>query len=74
MFIENLLGENEKKMWQQWRTTYPDSYERLEAVADDPQNITSQIRQIILLEDPYTGSTEEQERAYRDLQNIFGNS
>lgn len=25
-FVENLLGENEKRMWQQWRTTYPDVY------------------------------------------------
>ncbi|KAI3825717.1 hypothetical protein L1987_07300 [Smallanthus sonchifolius] len=57
-------------MWQQWRTTYPEAFPALEAIADDPQNITSQIRQIILIEDPYRGSTEEQDRAYRNLERI----
>ncbi|GJS59272.1 hypothetical protein Tco_0654056 [Tanacetum coccineum] len=69
-FVENLLGESEKLMWQQWRTAYPNAYAALEAIADEPQNITSQIRQLILLEDPYRGSTDEQDRAYRDLDRI----
>ncbi|GJW39148.1 hypothetical protein Tco_0064993 [Tanacetum coccineum] len=51
-FVENLLGESEKLMWQQWRTAYPGAYSALEAIADEPQNITSQVRQLILLEDP----------------------
>ncbi|GJX41782.1 Orf y [Tanacetum coccineum] len=55
---------------QQWRTAYPNAYAALEAIADEPQNITSQIRQLILLEDPYRGSTDEQDRAYRDLDRI----
>ncbi|GJU98806.1 RNA-directed DNA polymerase [Tanacetum coccineum] len=66
-FVENLLGESEKLMWQQWRTAYPGAYSALEAIADEPQNITSQVRQLILLEDPYRGSTDEQHIAYRDL-------
>ncbi|GKA82315.1 RNA-directed DNA polymerase, partial [Tanacetum coccineum] len=69
-FVENLLGESEKLMWQQWRTAYPGAYSALEAIADEPQNITSQVRQLILLEDPYRGSTNEQDRAYRDLDRI----
>ena len=69
-FVENLFEEHEKRMWQQWRTTYPDSYAALEAISDDPQNITSQVRQIILMEDPYRGSTEEQDRAYRALERL----
>ncbi|GJS59278.1 hypothetical protein Tco_0654062 [Tanacetum coccineum] len=69
-FVENLLGESEKLMWQQWRTAYPGAYSALEAIADEPQNITSQVRQLILLEDPYRGSTDEQDRAYRDLDRI----
>ncbi|GKD55165.1 Orf y, partial [Tanacetum coccineum] len=44
-FVENLLGESEKLMWQQWRTAYPGTYSALEAIADEPQNITSQVRQ-----------------------------
>ena len=43
-FVENLLGESEKLMWQQWRTMYPEAYSALEAIADEPQNITSQVR------------------------------
>ncbi|GKF47643.1 hypothetical protein Tco_0137445, partial [Tanacetum coccineum] len=41
-FVENLLGESEKLMWQQWRTVFPEAYSALEAIADEPQNITSQ--------------------------------
>ncbi|GJR29802.1 hypothetical protein Tco_1106034 [Tanacetum coccineum] len=37
-FVENLLGESEKLMWQQWRT----AYFTLEIIENDPQNITSQ--------------------------------
>ncbi|GJT48751.1 hypothetical protein Tco_0974908 [Tanacetum coccineum] len=43
-FVENLLGESEKLMWQQWRTAYPGAYSALEAIADKQQNITSQVR------------------------------
>nr|GEZ85112.1 RNA-directed DNA polymerase [Tanacetum cinerariifolium] len=69
-FVENLFGESEKLMWQQWRTAYPGAYSALETIADDPQNITSQVRQLIIMEDPYRGSTDEQDRAYRDLDRI----
>nr|GEZ04636.1 TPA: orf y [Tanacetum cinerariifolium] len=69
-FVENLLGESEKLMWQQWRTVFPEAYYALKAIADEPQNKTSQVRQLILLEDPYRGSTDEQDRAYRDLDKI----
>nr|GEY53695.1 TPA: orf y [Tanacetum cinerariifolium] len=69
-FVENLLGESEKLMLQQWRTAYPGAYSALEIIADDPQNITSQVRQLIIMEDPYRGSTDEQDRAYRDLDRI----
>nr|GFB60725.1 hypothetical protein [Tanacetum cinerariifolium] len=47
-----------------------EAYTALEAIANEPQNITSQVRQLILLEDPYRGSTDEQDRAYRDLDRI----
>nr|GEX21610.1 RNA-directed DNA polymerase [Tanacetum cinerariifolium] len=69
-FVENLLGESEKLMWQQWRTAYPGAYSALETIADDPQNIISQVRQLIIMEDPYRGSTNEQDRAYKDLDRI----
>nr|GEX90213.1 hypothetical protein AMTR_s00071p00160240 [Tanacetum cinerariifolium] len=62
-FVENLLGESEKLMWQQWRTAYPGAYSALETIADDPQNITSQVRQLIIMEDLYRGSTDEQDRS-----------
>ncbi|GKA85547.1 ORFIII-like polyprotein [Tanacetum coccineum] len=69
-FMENLLGESEKLMWQQWRTMFPEAYSALKAIADEPRNITLQVRQLILLEDPYRGSTDEQDRANRDLDRI----
>nr|GEU36084.1 hypothetical protein MA16_Dca018881 [Tanacetum cinerariifolium] len=46
------------------------AYSALETIAADPQNITSQVRQLIIMEDPYRGSTDEQDRAYRDLDRI----
>ncbi|GJZ32978.1 Orf y [Tanacetum coccineum] len=42
-FVENLLGESKKLMWQQWRTAYLEAYSALKTIADDPQNITSQL-------------------------------
>ena len=59
-FIENLLGEMEKRMFQQWRNTYASEYEALVNIADDPHNVLSQIRRIITLEDPYQGTTAAQ--------------
>ncbi|KAJ1696695.1 hypothetical protein LUZ63_005207 [Rhynchospora breviuscula] len=69
-YIENLLGETEKKTWIQWRMAFPTEYEELVNIADDPQNVISQIRRMFLLEDPTTGSTEEQDRAYNDLERL----
>ncbi|GJV73443.1 hypothetical protein Tco_1493438 [Tanacetum coccineum] len=40
-FIENHLGESEKIMWQKWRIVFPEAYSALEAIANEPQNITS---------------------------------
>ncbi|KAJ1685557.1 hypothetical protein LUZ63_016947 [Rhynchospora breviuscula] len=64
VYIENLLGEIEKKIWIQWRTEFSTEYEQLVAIADDTQNVISQ------LEDPYQGTTEEQDRAYNDLERL----
>ncbi|KAJ4730477.1 polyprotein, partial [Rhynchospora pubera] len=69
-YIENFLGETEKKIWIQWRMAFPTEYEELVNIADDPQNLISQIRRMFLLEDPTTGSTEEQDRAYNDLERL----
>src|SRR5918912_2549758 len=49
---------------------YPNEYEELVKIADDPQNVTSHIRRMFLFEDPYQGSTEEQNQAYRDLERL----
>ncbi|KAJ3705794.1 hypothetical protein LUZ61_009499 [Rhynchospora tenuis] len=72
-YIENLLGEIEKKMWIQWRMIYNVEYEELINIADDPQNVLSQIRRMFLMEDPATGSTDEQNRAYQDLERLSYN-
>ncbi|KAG6521863.1 hypothetical protein ZIOFF_018996 [Zingiber officinale] len=69
-FIENLLGENEKKMWIQWRMAYAAEYEALIQMAGETQNILSAIRRSILLEDPYQGSTVEQDQAYIDIERL----
>ncbi|GKC22093.1 Orf y [Tanacetum coccineum] len=69
-YVKNLLGEQEKLMWQQWRTTYPEVYEILIGMADDQQKITSHMKTVIMIEDPYRGSTERQDIAQRDLDRL----
>lgn len=69
-FVENLLGETEKKSWTEWRMTYPTEYEGLVEIVDDPQNVTFKVHRIFLLEDPSQESTEEQNRAYEDLERL----
>ncbi|XP_042444768.1 uncharacterized protein LOC122029725 isoform X1 [Zingiber officinale] len=75
-FIENLLGESERLTWIQWRMNYPHEYQELVNSSDGrngTQNIISQIRRVFLLEDPFQGSTEMQDRAYRDLERLTCN-
>ncbi|GJX77555.1 Orf y [Tanacetum coccineum] len=43
----------------------------LNRMADDPQNITSQMRIVLMMEDPYRGSTERQDIAQRDLDRTY---
>ena len=74
MFIENLLGETEKKIWIQWRMAFKEQYAILTSITDDPQNVISQIRRVMLLEDPYQGTTDEQDRAYHDLERLSCNN
>ncbi|AAN75640.1 polyprotein [Taro bacilliform virus] len=69
-YMENLLGEMEKKTWIQWRTTYVSEYDALVQQSDETQNLLSQVRRIFLLQDPYQGSTAEQDQAYNDLERI----
>lgn len=69
-YIENLLGETEKKIWMQWRTAYPEEYEQLSNIGEETQNILSQIRKVILLEDAYQGSTIEQNQAFADIERL----
>nr|GEZ99090.1 hypothetical protein MA16_Dca005406 [Tanacetum cinerariifolium] len=56
--------------WENPFAAKREAYSALEAIVDEPQNITSQVRQLILVEDPYRGLTDEQDRAYKDLDRI----
>ncbi|KAL9253944.1 hypothetical protein AKJ16_DCAP03422 [Drosera capensis] len=42
-YIENVLGETERKTWMQWRLPYPTEYEVMINTADDAQNLTEQL-------------------------------
>nr|GEX32853.1 hypothetical protein MA16_Dca024339 [Tanacetum cinerariifolium] len=48
---------------------YPQGKGVMLVLPADP-GLWSEVRQLILLEDPYHGSTDEQDRAYRDLDRI----
>ncbi|XP_042468102.1 uncharacterized protein LOC122051185 isoform X1 [Zingiber officinale] len=73
-FFENLLAENEKKMWIQWRMAYAAEYETLIQMAGETQNILSAIRRSFLLEDSYQSSIVEQDQTYIDIKRLTCNS
>ncbi|KAJ1700662.1 hypothetical protein LUZ63_000441 [Rhynchospora breviuscula] len=64
------LRTNVASSSSQFQGIRPREYEQLVAIADDTQNVISQIRRVLLLEDPYQGTTEEQDRAYNDLERL----
>ncbi|KAI4364824.1 hypothetical protein MLD38_020864 [Melastoma candidum] len=69
-YIENLLGDVEKKMFIGWRMTYLADYNQMVTNAANVQNVTGQIKRMLVGIDPYDGTTEEQDRAYKDLERL----
>nr|WET17319.1 polyprotein [Banana streak Musa itinerans virus] len=72
-YIENLLGESEKKMFITWRMKYADEYEVMKTQAlgsNGTQNILNQIRMIFYLENPQVGTTDSQDAAYKTLKQL----
>ncbi|KAJ6420857.1 hypothetical protein OIU84_028267 [Salix udensis] len=57
-------------MWMSWRMAYEQDYQNLVVVAGYTQNVLSTVRKMIVGEDPYQGSTEEQNWAYQDLERL----
>nr|UMM45054.1 ORFIII polyprotein [Banana streak MY virus] len=73
IYLENLLGEAEKIMFQSWRMTYANEYEEMKGQAlgnNGTQNLLSQIRRIFYLEDPKTGTTVSQDAAYKAIKSL----
>nr|UYZ57208.1 polyprotein [Banana streak IM virus] len=72
-YIENLLGESEKKMFITWRMKFTTEYEEMRANAlgsNGTQNILNQIRMIFFLENPQVGTTNSQDAAYKTLKQL----
>ncbi|KAI9076748.1 hypothetical protein K1719_041291 [Acacia pycnantha] len=70
-YIENLLGETAKFYYLNWVNTFPTEYNRLVSSADNTQNVTSQIRQLIIGYDPFRGTTEMQDKALQDIERLI---
>ncbi|ACS44708.1 ORF3 protein [Sugarcane bacilliform Guadeloupe D virus] len=73
IYLENLLGEMEKKTFQTWRMAFPTEFELMKTQAlgaNGTQNSISQIRRIFYLEDPKTGSTTSQDAAYKAIKSL----
>ena len=70
LYMENLLGPMPKKYYQEWRVSYVQEYQRLEELAGDVQNWTSQIRQLILGYDQYRGEAYLQDQAMIKLDQL----
>nr|UYZ57240.1 polyprotein [Banana streak OL virus] len=72
-YMENLLGEDEKKHFIEWRMKYTAEYETMKAQAlgdQGTQNIINQIRLIFFLENPQVGTTTSQDAAYKTLKSL----
>lgn len=72
-YMENLLGEDEKKHFIEWRMKYTAEYEtmKVQALGDQgTQNIINQIRLIFFLENPQVGTTTSQDAAYKTLKSL----
>uniref|UniRef100_A0AAU7GJ24 RNA-directed DNA polymerase n=1 Tax=Nettle badnavirus 1 TaxID=3158948 RepID=A0AAU7GJ24_9VIRU len=69
-YIENLLGVREKEIWITWRMAYPEEYKTMVQVADEPRNITSAIKRVMGIQDPFTGNLHAQNAAYADLERL----
>lgn len=76
LYVENLLGESEKKAFMAWRMKFQEEYEDLKVQAlgtNGTQNILNQIRLIFFLENPKVGTTGEQDSAYKTLKSLVCN-
>ncbi|KAJ8458737.1 hypothetical protein OPV22_031663 [Ensete ventricosum] len=74
IYLENLLGEMEKKTFQTWRMAYAAEYDLMRQQAlgsNGTQNSISQIRRIFFLEDPKTGTTTSQDAAYKAIKSLI---
>nr|QBB63970.1 polyprotein [Green Sichuan pepper vein clearing-associated virus] len=69
-FIEELLGPREKEAWISWRMQYEAEYSTLVQTADEPRNVTSTIKRVLGVQDPFTGNLHIQNRAYADLERL----
>ncbi|AAY99427.1 polyprotein [Banana streak virus Acuminata Yunnan] len=72
-YVENLLGESEKKMFITWRMMFTAEYEEMKNNAlgsNGTQNILNQIRMIFFLENPQVGTTNTQDAAYKTLKQL----
>ncbi|KAG6483461.1 hypothetical protein ZIOFF_060108 [Zingiber officinale] len=76
LYIENLLGESEKKAFVTWRMKYQEEFEDLKKQAmgnNGTQNVLNQMRLIFYLENPKVGTTGEQDSAYKTLKSLVCN-
>ncbi|QAX91646.1 ORF3 [Codonopsis vein clearing virus] len=69
-YIENLLGPREKEAWVTWRMVYSAEYATLITVADEPRNVTSAVKRVLGVSDPYTGNLHAQNTAYAELERL----
>ncbi|KAI9116599.1 hypothetical protein K1719_012257 [Acacia pycnantha] len=69
--LENLLGETVKYYYLNWVNYFLAEYNRLVASADNTQNVTGQIRQLIIGYDPFKGTTKMQDKALQDIERLI---
>lgn len=69
-YLETFIGDVATKIWNDFKKGFPRDYEALVAKGANPHNFLNMVGQILTAKDPNLGSTVEQERAAKALEQI----
>jgi hypothetical protein len=69
-YLETILEESVKVLWEQWTESFPNYYAQLKRVGNNPYNFANIISSIIIGEDPELGYTVLQNERLKELEKL----
>lgn len=69
-FIVNLLRVTERDLLSSWKLKFSIKYQSMIKIAENPYNVTCQVRQVILRTNPCRGDTLLQDATAKDLERL----